>query len=108
MERNIMATNAAFQALHDKLTGGMPLSLEERTALESWYKQQDEEEAALLNKVPESNLVTTLRTEVQAADAELQTVTRQIQAVTAENASLRREITDLQARVLRRSKAQPA
>ncbi len=101
-------TNEAFQALHGKLTRGMPLSAEERASLDAWYARQDQEEGAVLSGAPISERVSMLRAQVQSANAELFTVTERIQTLTAENGRLREEITELQGQVTRRSKAQPA
>jgi hypothetical protein len=100
-------TDEAFQALHDRLTRGMPLSAEERASLDTWYTQQDQEERAALGGAPVSERIRTLRTQVQSANGELITVTQRIQTLTAENERLRAEITKLQGQVSRRSKAQP-
>jgi hypothetical protein len=99
--------DAAKQALHDKSTRGFPLSPEERAALDAWYAQQDEEERSLLESSGKSNSIGALRARVDAASAELLSVTQRVGALTAENAKLREEIVAIQERVTRPPKAQP-
>jgi hypothetical protein len=96
------------EQLHDKATRGETLSAEESARLQEWYARLDREEVATLDKAFPSTSVAEVHTQIEAALAQLATVTQHIQALTAENAALRREIVSLQAQLAQRPTPQPA
>ena len=94
--------------LHDRATRGGALSAEEQALLDAWYARQDQEEAAALARsLPPAN-VAALQAHVDAAVAQLLTVTQRIQTLTAENEAVRQEIAALQRRLAQQSANQPA
>jgi hypothetical protein len=96
------------QQLHDKTTRGDALSAEEKAQLEDWYARHDREEVAALTSalLPQSN--TRLQAQVDAAVAQLLTVTQRIQTLAAENDAVRGEVASLQRQLAQRPEKQPA
>jgi peptidoglycan hydrolase CwlO-like protein len=88
----VIPDNIAKQ-LHDKSTRGETLSAEEQFQLEKWYASQDDAESHTLSlsTVSENN-VATIQAQVDAALAQLTTVTTRIQEIASENETLRQEI----------------
>jgi hypothetical protein len=96
------------QELHDRATRGVPLSDEEQAQLDQWYARQDQDEDAALTRTPAPPSVTALQAQVDAAVAQLLTVTQRIQTLAAENEAVRREIAVLQRQLAQRPATQPA
>ncbi len=94
--------------LHDRATRGGALSAEEQALLDAWYARQDREEAAALAAADSSQSVAALQGQVDAAVAQLLTVTQRVQTLTAENEVVRQEIAALQRRLAQQSANQPA
>jgi|tagenome__1003787_1003787.scaffolds.fasta_scaffold16845810_1 uncharacterized protein YPO0396 len=82
--------------LHDRVTRGLELSMEEQAALAAWYAQQDQAESASLAGKPASELVEELRAQIDATLSRLRQVTEQIEAQVSENERLRRDNAVLQ------------
>src|SRR5262245_41236387 len=87
-----MSMNSPEQQLPDRATRGETLSAEERLRLEAWYARLDQEEEEVLTKAAPPASLATLQRQIEAALAQLATVTQSVQDLTAENASVRREI----------------
>ena len=102
-----MTNDKLMRDYHDKATRGLPLAADERDALEAWYAEQDEEEAALLNRTVTTG-PTTLQAQVDAGLAELTRTTQRIQSLAAENETLRQEIAGLYQRLSQTQTAQKA
>ncbi len=102
-----MISDDLARALHDKATRGISLSAAAQAELERWYALRDEGERQQLvsGSDPETAV---LRTQVNAALAELTSLSRGLQASTAENERLRAEIAGLQERLARLPVPQPA
>ena len=103
-----MSKDEFAQQLHDKATRGESLSAEEEALLQQWYARQDQEEGAMLTRTAPPESVAALQTQVDAALAQLLTVSQRIQALTAENEAVRRDIAALQRLLSQRSTVQPA
>jgi len=82
--------------LHDRVTRGLELSMEEQAALAAWYAQQDQAESASLAGKPASELVEELRAQIDPTLSRLRQVTEQIEAQVSENERLRRDNAVLQ------------
>jgi hypothetical protein len=91
-----MSKDDPAQKLHDKSTRGEVLSAEEQVQLAQWYTRLDCEEQVVLGRGSPSPSVTTLQAQLDAALADLLTVSHRIQTLTAENETLRRDIAALQ------------
>jgi hypothetical protein len=91
-----MIPDAKAIELHDRATRGAQLTEEERSALEAWYKSQDEQELAALSGGGASPSLSALKAEVASAAAEVRTQANRIEVLTAQNAALSREILDLE------------
>lgn len=96
-----MITNEQGKALHLRAVRGDVLTSEERTLLDEWYANQDQQESALLSRSAESDSLAALRQQVDAAVAELVAVTQHIQSQSAENEAARREVAALREQVVR-------
>jgi hypothetical protein len=83
------------QELHDRVTRGITLSVEEQTQLAAWYAQQDEIESQLLGDLAGVQTRDLLQVQIKAALAQLALVTQRIQDLTVENEELRREVASL-------------
>jgi chromosome segregation ATPase len=95
--------------LHDKATRGGALTPTEEATLEAWYKRQDAEENALLaSATPQAATLRNLRSEVEAASAQMLAVTQHIQTLIAENEALRQEIATLSQQLARAASLQAA
>ena len=103
-----MSKDELAQQLHDKATLGESLSAEEEALLQQWYARQDQDEDAMLTRTVPPESVAALQTQVDAALAQLLTVSQRIQVLTAENEAVRRDIAALQRLLSQRSTAQPA
>jgi len=90
-----MVSDDFAQQLHDKATRGGSLSAEELAQLENWYALQDRAESNVLSLTAAEKTPATLQTHIDAALAQLMTVTKRIQETAAENEILRREIAAL-------------
>jgi hypothetical protein len=89
--------------LHDRSTRGGVLSPEEQSELESWYREQDREEATLLGSSGVGPSLASLQTQVDEAVAHLSAVTERIQELVAQNDALRDEIATLHRQLTQRS-----
>jgi cell division septum initiation protein DivIVA len=103
-----MSGDDIARQLHDRATRGETLSAEEQAQLDQWYERQDQAEGAALAKSSSPQSVAELQAQVDAATAQLLTVTQRIQALTAENEAVRRDIADLQRQLTQKTTAQPA
>ncbi len=103
-----MSLDELAKQLHDKATRGLALSAEEQAQLEAWYAEQDQQEHAVLGPTGSSQRLATLHTQVEAALAQLLTVTHRIQELTIHNETLRREIAVLQRQLPLASTREPA
>ena len=103
-----MSTDNLAQQLHDKATRGIALSADERALLEPWYARQDQEESALLAGTSPPQELASLQAEVDAALAQVLSVTQHIRTLAAENDALRREIAHLHRQLAQKASTQPA
>jgi len=103
-----MISDDLAKQLHDKATRDEPLSAEEQTQLEKWYALQDNAESKVLGLTAAEETLATLQAQVDAALAQLMTVTKRIQEIAAENETLRREITALRRQLVHLLGPQPA
>ena len=103
-----MISDDLAKQLHDKATRDEPLSAEEQTQLEKWYALQDNAESKALGLTAAEETLATLQAQVDAALAQLMTVTKRIQEIAAENETLRREITALRRQLVHLLGPQPA
>ncbi len=95
-----MTSDELGMQLHDRATRGEALAAEEQSQLEQWYASQDAMESDLLQHTSAKLDVSELWTQVEAALAQLTTVTQRIQQITMENEVLRREIAVLQQQLI--------
>jgi len=103
-----MSTDKLAQELHDRTTRGIAISDEERALLGDWYARQEQQESALLAGEAGSAEVAALQARVDAALAQVLSVTQRIRTLTAENEALRREIESLHYQLARKASTQPA
>jgi len=103
-----MISDDLAKQLHDRVTLGELLSTEEEARLENWYALQDRAENEALGLSDTERKLETLQAQVDAALAQLITVTKRIQEVASENESLRREITALRRQLAYLPRLQPA
>lgn len=96
------------QQLHVKAAHGIALSPEEETRLREWYAQLDQEESALLAGTARAPDLAGLRSQVDAAVAQLLTLAQRIQTLTAENEAIGGEIAVLQQQLAQKGPMQPA
>ena len=95
-----MVTDTLGQHLHDRATRGEGLSAEERAQLDEWYAAKDASEAKELGLNGATNSVAAeLQAQIDAALAQLSSITRRIQEIAAENDKLRQEIAALRRQV---------
>lgn len=90
-----MISDDLGKVLHDKATRGMTLSAEEQEQLQSWYDEQDAQEAAMYAAVPEVAGAARLQAQIDATLTQLISMTRSIQEVMLKNNALRQEIDGL-------------
>ena len=83
---------------HDRATRGEILTQAQRSALETWYRQQDEAEAGLL-QAGQAQALEPGAGDVQAVLTCIKETSSRIQALDLQNASLRQEIATLQERL---------
>lgn len=103
-----MSRDHLGQQLHDRATRGEALSAEEQAQLEEWYAQHDREEAAALGSALSPQRNAQLQGQIDAAMAQLLTVTQRIQTLAAENEAVRQEVSALQQQLTQRTEKQPA
>ncbi|MBI4330319.1 MAG: hypothetical protein HY673_03445 [Chloroflexi bacterium] len=103
-----MISDDLAKQLHDKVTRGEPLSVEEQMQLEKWYALQDNAESMALNLTTAEKTLTNLQTQIDAALVQLMTVTKRIQEIAAENETLRRETITLRYQLAHLLGPQPA
>lgn len=92
-------TTPQGQALHDRLTRGERLTLDEQQILDAWYREQDQAESALLEQQVLPTDITVLRTQLETAIKQLALVSQRIDEVMLVNDELRRDIARLQAQL---------
>lgn len=90
-----MISDDLGRVLHDKATYGVILSVEEQVQLQTWYDEQDSQEAAMYATAPEVTSVGRLQTQIDVTLTQLMNMTRRIQEVMLENKALRQEIEGL-------------
>lgn len=96
-----MISDDLGKVLHDKATRGMTLSAEEQAQLQSWYDEQDAEEAAMYAAVPEEVTgVARLQAQIDMTLTQLMSMTRRIHEVMLENKALRQEIEGLRRQLI--------
>ena len=103
-----MGDETAVRELHEMATQGQVLPEADRARLEAWYGKQDAEEGTLFASSMAVASVSGLQSEVEAATAQLLTVTQHVQSLVEENEALRREITSLSQQLMRTASLQPA
>jgi len=94
-----MISDNLGQQFHDRATRGETLSAEERAQLEEWYTRQDRVETKDLAVGKIQQRASDLQTQIDAALAQLTTLTKRIQEIAAENDLLRQEIAALRRQV---------
>jgi peptidoglycan hydrolase CwlO-like protein len=103
-----MISDDIARKLHDRSSRGETLSAEEQKQLQDWYANQDTAESKSLGLAASEKSVVSLQSQVDAALAQLMTVTKRIQEVASENETLRREIAVLRRQLVQQLGAQPA
>lgn len=103
-----MISEDIAKKLHDRFSRGETLSAEEQEQLQDWYASQDTAESRTLGLSASEKTVASLQSQVDAALAQLMTVTKRIQEVASENETLRHEIAVLRRQLMQRLGAQPA
>jgi peptidoglycan hydrolase CwlO-like protein len=94
-----MLTDEQGVKLHHRSALGRPLTDEEKAALETWHRHQDEIESAQLGlHAPQTDLVQ-LRAEIDEALSQLIARTQRMQQLERENEILRQEIALLRQKV---------
>jgi flagellar biosynthesis/type III secretory pathway protein FliH len=78
-----MVSNDLAKQLHDKATRGETLSVEEQRQLANWYARQDIAEGKALGLAAGEKTSASLQAQVDAALAQLMTVTKRIQDLAA-------------------------
>jgi hypothetical protein len=101
-------TDQLFQTLHDRATCGERLTSEEQAALNQWYERQDREESQLIGRLESPASLANLRSQVDAAVAQLQIVSQHIQETVSMNDSIRQEISGLQRQLVQHTADQAA
>ena len=92
-------TTPQGQALHDRLTRGERLTLDEQQILDAWYREQDQAESALIEQQVLPTDITVLRTQLEVSIKQLALVSQRINEVMLVNDELRRDIARLQAQL---------
>jgi len=95
-----MISDDLGKVLRDKATRGITLSAEEQAQLQSWYDEQDAQEAAMYAAVPEVTGVDRLQAQIDATLTQLMSMTHRIQEVMLENKALRQEIEGLRRQLI--------
>ena len=95
-----MISDDSARKLHDRLSRGEALSVEEQTQLENWYASQDTAERKILGVTASEKTVASLQSQVYAALSQLTIVTKRIQEVSSENETLRNEIGGLRRQLI--------
>ena len=83
---------------HDRATRGEILTQTQRSALETWYRQQDKAEMGLL-QAGQTQALEPAAGDVQAVLTRIKETSSRIQALDLQNASLWQEIATLQKRL---------
>ncbi len=95
-----MNTNdQALWQLHVRFASGEALNAEERAQLDAWYEAQDHAESTDFVTVDQKSDIDILQTQVDKLLLDVITATDNIRRLNAENAELRREITELRQKV---------
>lgn len=103
-----MTADEQARQLHDGVTRGETLTADEQMLLNEWYARQDHEESAVLAGMSPPQTLAELRSQVDAAVAQLQSAAKRIQALTTDNENVRQEIAVLHRQLVQRLTAQPA
>ena len=82
--------------LHDRVTRGEHLTLEEQQQLDGWYAEQDAAELELLQEPDSTTDIATVNLQIETVLGQLAALADHIQKVTLENQKLRTEILALQ------------
>lgn len=106
-----MISDDIAKQLHDKFTRGEPLSPEEQAQLEEWYALEDKTETqqllGLSTATNETNIAT-IQAQIDAALAQLTTITTRIQDIASENEVLKQEISVLRHQLAHQTPAMQA
>ncbi len=103
-----MDSDELAKQLHDKVTRGVVLSPDEQAQLDAWYTQQDAVESAMLAQTNLPQTLVALQAQVDAAVAQLLTVTQRVRDLTHQNDALRLDIAALQRQLPQVSASQTA
>lgn len=100
MENQEMSTENLVRQLHDSATRGATLSADQQAELDAWYAEHDRAESQLLGLADIQLSPVDLRAQVEEAFNRLLKTAQQVQEITAQNDALRREIGELQRRLV--------
>ena len=103
-----MDSDELAKQLHDKVTRGVALSSDEQAQLDAWYAQQDAAESAMFAQTNLPQALVALQAQVDAAVAQLLTVTQGVRDLTYQNDALRLDIAALQRQLPQVSASQTA
>jgi chromosome segregation ATPase len=103
-----MIPDQTGQELHDRDTRGIPLTPEELTHLDEWYRQQDAAEGRSLSQSESRERVAALRAQVDQALSQVKTIAQEMQDLARANDQLRRETTGLRQRLAQRTAPEAA
>lgn len=95
-----MSTENLVKQLHDSATRGTALSADQQAELDAWYAEHDQAESQLLGLADVPPSPVDLRAQVEEAFNRLLKTAQQVQELTAQNDALRREIGELQRRLV--------
>ena len=86
-----MSSDEMALVLHDRSTRGQSLSTEERTILERWYAEQDQDEMAALQSPQGLESAVDIQRDIAEVLAQLPDVSLQIKEIITQNDAIRRE-----------------
>lgn len=93
-------TENSVKQLHDSATRGAALSADKQAELDAWYAEHDRAESERLGLTDVPQLPVDLRAQVDEALNQLLKTAQAVQELTAQNDALRREIGELQRRLV--------